>query len=84
MLFVNPTYTTRLEGFSAIENDRLLGQVYRHCMRPDFCCRFRWRPGKLAVGDNCNTMHYAANDYDGHRRVMHRTAIKGHAPIAAR
>ncbi len=30
-----------------------------------------------------NTMHYAVNDYDGKRRLMFRTTIKGHAPIAA-
>jgi taurine dioxygenase len=83
MLFINPAYTTRLEGLSEIESERLLAQVYRHCLRPEFGCRFRWQPGTLAMWDNRNTMHYAVNDYDGYRRVMYRTIIKGHAPIQA-
>lgn len=83
MLFINPTYTTRLEGFSQHESEDLLAQLYRHCTRPEFACRFRWQQGSVALWDNRNTMHYAVNDYDGYRRVMYRTTIKGHAPQAA-
>lgn len=83
MLFVNPTYTIRLEDMDAASSQQLLDRVYRHCMRPDFGCRFRWRSGTVAVWDNRNTLHYAVNDYDGYRRMMYRTTIAGHPPIAA-
>jgi taurine dioxygenase len=83
MLFISPTYTTRIDGFSEPESDTLLNKLYQHCTRPEFSCRFNWQAGTLAIWDNRNTMHYAVNDYDGFRREMFRTTIKGHAPIPA-
>ncbi|HZS82190.1 MAG TPA: TauD/TfdA family dioxygenase [Stellaceae bacterium] len=82
-LFVNPIYTTRLEGMSEAESRPLLDVLYRHCSRPEFTCRFRWAKGSLAVWDNRCTLHYAVNDYDGQRRLMHRTTIAGERPLAA-
>ena len=83
MLFVNPTYTTGIEGYSQQEALDLLDRVYRHCTRPEFSCRFSWRDGSIAMWDNRNTLHYAVNDYDGHRRCLYRTTIAGHKPRAA-
>ena len=80
MLFINPTYTTRIEGMDEGESRETLARLYRHCLRPEFSCRFRWQAGTVAVWDNRSTMHYAVNDYDGYRRLMHRTTIAGHPP----
>lgn len=82
MLFVNPTYTTRIEGYSAAESTALLARIYQHCTRPEFGCRFQWSPGSIALWDNRNTMHYAVNDYDGYRRCLYRTTISGEPPQA--
>jgi taurine dioxygenase len=82
-LFVNPTYTTRIDGYRPPQSDALLARVYRHCLRPEFGCRFRWTPGTIALWDNRNTLHYAVNDYDGYRRCLYRTTIRGEAPLAA-
>jgi taurine dioxygenase len=80
-LFVNSIYTTRFEGMTAAESKPLLDFLYAHATQPEFTCRLRWRQGDLAVWDNRCTMHYAINDYDGQRRLMHRTTIKGERPM---
>lgn len=79
-LFVNPIYTTRLDGMTEAESRPILARLYAHATRPDFTCRFRWAPGSLAIWDNRMTLHYAINDYDGHRRLMYRTTFAGERP----
>jgi taurine dioxygenase len=82
-LFVNAIYTTRFEDMREAESRALLDTLYQHCLRPEFSCRFRWQNGSLAVWDNRCTMHYAVNDYDGSRRLLHRTQVMGERPILA-
>ena len=82
-LFINPTYTTRIDGLSSRESDQLLSDLHRHCTRPEFSCRFKWSPNCITLWDNRNTMHYAVNDYDGYRRCLYRTTILGEAPLPA-
>ena len=79
-LFVNPIYTTRLEGLSEEQSREILAALYRHATRPEFCCRQRWRNGDVALWDNRATLHYAINDYDGHDRLLYRTAFAGERP----
>ncbi len=83
LLFVNPTYTTRIGGLETAASNALLAELFAHATRPEFCCRFRWRPGSLAIWDNRSTLHYAVNDYDGYRRCLYRTTIAGDAPRRA-
>ena len=61
----------------------LLEHLYRHAVRPEFTCRFRWRKNSIAFWDNRATWHYAANDYHGARRLMHRITVSGCALEAA-
>ncbi len=63
------------------ESKPILEFLYAHATRPEFTCRFRWQKGALAVWDNRCAMHYAINDYDGQRRLMHRTTIAGDRPV---
>lgn len=80
-LFVNELHTERFEGMSYEESQPLLGYLYRHAVRPEFTCRFRWREGSIAFWDNRCCQHLALNDYPGKRRLMHRVQIKGSRPI---
>jgi taurine dioxygenase len=79
-LFVNPIYTTRLDGMDEAESRPILQRLYAHAIRPELTCRFRWSPGCVAVWDNRATLHYAINDYDGHRRLLYRTTFAGERP----
>jgi taurine dioxygenase len=48
---------------------------------PDFQVRLRWQPGDIAIWDNRITQHFATADYYPARRVMHRIALRGEAPL---
>ncbi|MFN8022429.1 MAG: TauD/TfdA family dioxygenase [Acidimicrobiales bacterium] len=82
-LFVNPVYTDRFADMSAEESSGLLAHLFDHAVRPEFTCRLRWEPGTLAIWDNRCLLHLAINDYDGSRRLLHRTTVAGERPVAA-
>ena len=77
ILYVNPAHTTHIEGLDEDESGALLEQLYDHALRPEFQCRFDWQPGSVAFWDNRSTWHFAENDYDGERRLMHRITLGG-------
>jgi len=76
-LYVNPGFTLRFEGWTDEESRPLLDYLFRHAVRPEFTCRFRWREDSLALWDNRSTWHFAVNDYHGERRLLHRITIQG-------
>lgn len=82
ILYVNPGFTTHIEGWSIQESAPLLEFLYGHIARPEHTSRFHWQPGSLAFWDNRATWHLAVNDYHGQRRLMHRITVEGE-PLAA-
>lgn len=80
-LFVNPVYTQRFEGMTQEESAPLLSFLFAHATRPEFTCRLQWEEGTLALWDNRCVLHLAINDYDGSRRLLHRTTVAGESPI---
>jgi taurine dioxygenase len=79
-LYVNVAHTVRFEGMTDEESAPILKYLYAHQTRPEFTCRFRWRPGSLAMWDNRCAQHNAINDYQGHRRLLHRITLAGDKP----
>jgi taurine dioxygenase len=77
VLYVNPTYTVRFEGWTEAESAPLLQYLYAHATKPENVCRFQWREGSIAFWDNRSSWHYAVNDYHGARRMMHRITVEG-------
>ena len=77
VLFVNPGFTTHFDGWTEAESKGLLETLYAHARRPDFQTRFQWAEGSIAFWDNRATWHYAVNDYQGERRLMHRITVEG-------
>jgi taurine dioxygenase len=79
-LYVNQHFTVSLLGLSEIESMALLDMLYRHCVRPEYTCRFHWEPGSLAFWDNRATLHYALDDYGDAPRLAHRVTLRGDRP----
>jgi taurine dioxygenase len=79
-LYVNIGHTTHFKGWTEEESRPLLEYLWRHQVRPEFTCRFRWQPGSIAFWDNRCVQHNAVNDYQGFRRLMHRVTLAGDTP----
>ena len=82
-LYVNPQFTLRFEGWSDADSRPLLDYLGVLATEEAELCEFEWRVGSIALWDNRATWHNARNDYQGHRRVMHRITIEGCALDAA-
>lgn len=81
-IYVNPGFTTGIEGWNEAESEPFLKILYNHIAKPEHTYRFQWAPGSVAFWDNRATWHYAVNDYQGARRLMHRITIEGEALAA--
>jgi taurine dioxygenase len=78
-LYVNPGFTLRFQGWTTEESRPLLAFLYEHASRPEFTYQFKWATGSIAFWDNRATWHYALNDYQGQKRLMHRITLEGEA-----
>lgn len=83
VLYVNPEFTCRFEGWTRRESLPLLRYLFDFAVRPEFVTRFRWTPGSIAFWDNRQVWHFAVNDYQGQRRVMNRILLAGTSPLPA-
>lgn len=81
LLYVNPTFTSRIVELSKKESDALLRMLFEHLLKPEFQVRFKWQENDVAMWDNRATQHYATGDYYPAHRRMHRITVGGTAPI---
>jgi taurine dioxygenase len=79
-LYVNVGHTLRFKDMTVAESQPILDFLFQHQIRPEFTCRFGWRPGSMAFWDNRCALHNPVNDYHGYRRVMHRITLAGDKP----
>lgn len=79
-LYVNRTFTTKINELSDEESQTLLSFLYAHCEQIQFQVRFRWQRNDVAFWDNRCTMHHAVWDYWPHERKGRRVTIKGDRP----
>ena len=80
-LFVNHSYSIGFEGMTEDESRPLLDWLMAWGHRPEFTCRFRWRPGSVAFWDNRCVKHLALHDVHDHQRIMRRIQIVGDRPV---
>src|SRR5258706_6994000 len=79
-LFVNRSFTTRIEGLTKLESAWLLGMLLEHAEQTYFQMRHRWRANDLVMWDNRCTQHLAIADYAPAHRLMHRITVLGDRP----
>ena len=79
-LYVNFGHTLRFKDMTEAESAPILDYLFQHQVKPEFTCRFAWRPGSLAIWDNRCAQHNPVNDYNGYKRLMHRITLAGDRP----
>ena len=79
-LYINEAHTTHFIGMTEEESTPILKFLFKHQIKSEFTCRFKWEKGSVAIWDNRCTMHNPINDYHGYRRLMHRISFKGDKP----
>ena len=83
LLYVNESFTVRIEDLPPAESRHLLAFLVEHCTQPEWTCRFRWRPHSIAMWDNRCAQHRAISDYLPNVRSGYRVQIDGTAaPVA--
>ena len=80
-LFVNRTFTTRINELSEMESTSVLEILFQHAEHIDYQIRFRWSLNDMAFWDNRCCMHRAIWDYWPEERKGRRVTIKGDRPV---
>jgi len=71
VLYCNPGYAVRLEGFSKRESDEMLEFLFQHQLQDKYIYTFKWEKHDLLLWENIGTIHNALADYgpDDHRLI---------------
>jgi taurine dioxygenase len=80
-LFVNPDFTSHIEGLAPRESEALLHLLFEHMSAPEFQVRWRWSAGTVAMWDNRWTQHCALADYYPAHRLVRRATVLGEPPL---
>lgn len=79
-IYVNRTFTTRINELTEPESEAVLKMLFDHCEHVDFQIRFRWQQNDVAFWDNRCVMHRAIWDYWPNERKGRRVTIRGDRP----
>jgi taurine dioxygenase len=63
------------------ESESIVRELLVQHSRPEYTCRFKWKPGSIAFWDNRAVQHYAASDYHPHKRILRRVTVSGDVPF---
>tara|TARA_Y100000588_G_scaffold367379_1_gene434014 strand:- start:988 stop:2013 length:1026 start_codon:yes stop_codon:yes gene_type:complete len=72
-----------IEGLPESEGKQMLNDLLNQATVPENIYRHSWQPGDLVVWDNRCLLHRADRNFDMslHRRILHRTVVKGTVPF---
>jgi taurine dioxygenase len=76
VLYISPSFTREIVGFSKEASDQLLGELKDFATDERRSYVHQWRPGDLVVWDNWQAIHKGFGHKKKHRRVMHRTTLQ--------
>lgn len=76
-------HASHIEGRPIEEGRELLFDLLQRTTAAANVYRHKWQPGDLCMWDNRCTLHRADRNYDmaAHRRVLHRTVVRGTVPV---
>ncbi|OZI32096.1 hypothetical protein CAL29_30135 [Bordetella genomosp. 10] len=80
-LYLGRRRNSYILGLPLDESNELLDQLWTHATQPEFTFRQQWQPHDLILWDNRCTLHRRDSFDPGVSRIMHRTQIKGAAPV---
>jgi len=80
-LYINEAHTTNFVGMTVEESTPILEFLFKHQIKSEFTCRFKWKKGSVSIWDNRCSIHNPINDYHGSRRLMHRITFQGDKPF---
>lgn len=71
VLYANPGYAIRIDGWDKDESDRMLDFLFTHQLQERFRYTHRWTEFDVLMWDNISTLHNARPDYtkDEHRLI---------------
>jgi alpha-ketoglutarate-dependent taurine dioxygenase len=71
-----------VEGVRDGEGKTLLADLLAHATQPQFIYTHHWQAGDVVMWDNRALLHRAVANYEmgRHRRVLHRTVVRGSVP----
>lgn len=76
VIYVNPGFTTRIDGMAEDESAAMLRLLLDHVFQPKYRYVHEWRKGDLLLWDNIGSWHYARPDYrDDEPRLMKRCQV---------
>jgi taurine dioxygenase len=82
-LYLGRRLNAYVVGETVADSEALLDRLWAYCDQEKFVYRHRWQTGDLVMWDNRCAMHRRDPFDPTARRIMHRTQIKGDAPVVA-
>lgn len=81
-LFVDRLMTSRIEGVSQEESDKLLTYLFDHCENPKYVFEHVWKLKDFVMWDNLSTIHGRTWFPPSENRLLRRCTVEG-GPLAA-